>query len=625
MVPELKTVQGKELDENFKTLLKESVRLLRKDLSWLTSLSVKQRFCWGIIATCCSKMTISTDNFDWTHNYSIIIRDLGLCHIFLAYCNGKKLAGDKRIVSSKLPDNIRCHPSEDLRRYFEWIGEIQQVFRYWNRKFYLQEISYDEVLLYANSHIRLNPLGEEVCVSSLFIEFSHIQNIKTSFLTEFEMLNALFLRYIPGHPDAKWCVLTVLLEEYGISIPQKLQNLIMKNVSFPGKEGPISEPQLGTPLHPSTSGLFQPGCDVSLRLHRSTTLKELSEVVMNLDEFQHPLTEHLGMLVFFKLTHSVLFDRYLRYFLNKITATQYIPQGATPFKDFGFVVPDNSPINLYTPSSPPSGVSMENLVQSLKNTHDLFNRILAGIATYSEIIAEDELILQQLDIESEFSILEKYVQISNVSSDCCDGLKGVRSMLELFQYTSHIKNIHSVCQQYHLSRCIRDPLLRELTDIMQDHMVEEDRSKMTPLVASEKMRRVKEILCLGSHSSSKCLDVFAAMTDSADFYQFMRDKQFYGQQGQAIFLQQYELITAQLQHEEYDESVLNHLLAAFKVISPFMDVQKKFTDLMKEVTALNAVNGLKQLETVNKNITLIRLWFSRAEVSYLSILLLLRY
>ena len=84
--------------------------------------------------------------------------------------------------------------------------------------------------------------------------------------------------------------------------------------------------------------------------------------------------------------------------------------------------------------------------------------------------------------------------------------------------------------------------------------------------------------------------------------------------GQAIFLQQYQLITAQLQHEEYDEQVLNHLFAAFKVISPFMDAKKSFTELMREVTALNAVNGLKQLETVNTNITLIRLWFSRAEV-----------
>lgn len=162
---------------------------------------------------------------------------------------------------------------------------------------------------------------------------------------------------------------------------------------------------------------------------------------------------------------------------------------------------------------------------------------------------------------------------------------------------------------------LQDPLLQELTEIIRHHTTDEDRSKTTPIMARDKMKRVKEILYQGGKANSKCLDIFAAMTDSAAFYQFIRDKQFYDQQGSDTFLQQYQLITAQLQHEEYDDKVLNHLLAAFKVISPFMDTKRSFTELMQEVAALNVVSGLKQLETVNTNITLIRLWFSRTEVS----------
>ena len=187
-------------------------------------------------------------------------------------------------------------------------------------------------------------------------------------------------------------------------------------------------------------------------------------------------------------------------------------------------------------------------------------------------------------------------------------------MLELFQYTTHVNNIRSVCGQYKLKGCLDDPKLKDLCAIMEDHVLSEDRSQLTPLEAKKKMTQVKHILCLGDHTSSKCLEIFAAMADSAAFYQFVRDKQFYGQQGQAIFRQQYELITAQLQHEEYDESVLNHLLVAFKIITPFMDSNKNLTELMQEVTEHNATHGFKQLNTVNSNITLIRLWFSRAEV-----------
>lgn len=136
---------------------------------------------------------------------------------------------------------------------------------------------------------------------------------------------------------------------------------------------------------------------------------------------------------------------------------------------------------------------------------------------------------------------------------------------------------------------------------------------MTPIIASEKMKRVKRILCFSSHTDPKCLEIFAAVTDSAAFYQFVKEKHFYGKEGQENFLKQYELITAQLQHEDYDEQVLNHLRAAISVISPFMEATS-FTQLMKDVNLLNSVNCLKQLETVNSNITLIRLWFSRAEV-----------
>ena len=104
------------------------------------------------------------------------------------------------------------------------------------------------------------------------------------------------------------------------------------------------------------------------------------------------------------------------------------------------------------------------------------------------------------------------------------------------------------------------------------------------------------------------------MGESNAFYQFVHDKHFVGEKGQALFQQQYQLITAQLQHEEYDETVLNHLYAAFTFIFPFMDTHQNFHQLMSQVTNLDVTNEMKQLQTVNTNITLIQLWFCRIEV-----------
>ena len=188
-------------------------------------------------------------------------------------------------------------------------------------------------------------------------------------------------------------------------------------------------------------------------------------------------------------------------------------------------------------------------------------------------------------------------------------------MLKLFQYIHHIRIIQSVCEQYQLQGCLKDPKLAKLLCQVEKLDLEENRAKLTPLNASEMMEEVEKILYPESKASPHCLELFTSVRDSAGFYQFVREKRFVGKEGQAMFWQQYQLITAQLQHDEYDETVLNHLYAAFKLIQPFMDTNQNFQELMLQVLSLDITKGLKQLQTVNTNITTIKMWFSRAEVS----------
>lgn len=119
VVPELKTTHHEGVDNNFRTLLNKSVHLLKYNLNWLTTLSAKQRFCWGILATCCSKISISTQNFNWVHLYtSIFSNDMKLGVVFCTYCTGKSLPTDQCNMAIQLPDDIRRHPLEDLCRYY---------------------------------------------------------------------------------------------------------------------------------------------------------------------------------------------------------------------------------------------------------------------------------------------------------------------------------------------------------------------------------------------------------------------------------------------------------------------------------------------------------------------------
>ena len=505
-------------------------------------------------------------------------------------------------------------------RYFEWVKEIQTVLKEWQDRFMHQRANYDEILLYASNHTHLHSLGNTLCITSLICDAQDSHQMKTHFLQEFETLNISLLKYIPELPDAKWCTLPALLQEYGVFLPRNLQEMISRYVLFPGDQKPHNWEPPTNPVPPNILGQFQPGHEISLQLSKNVSLYQLAELIIGLESFQQPLLAHLQMLVFFKLNKSVMFDKYLRVQISHNTEKlqQLKPQSLLPspqFSGFSFSIPVPSllpPIQCEDGGGE-EGLPMKIFVRSLEGTKDLLSKVMKGEAKYLEIIAGGALDLENLDITKEFGVLVEY---SSMNRLVCTGLSGVQSMLELFQYSHHIHNIHCVCDQYKLKGCLSDLKLKILNDLVGELRSEDARAKLTPNEASQKLKKVKTTLGVTETTNSKCLDLFAAIRDSAIFYQFVRDKQFYGESGSAMFYQQYQLITAQLQHEEYDEQVLNHLFAAFKLMTPFMDPRQDLSTLMSKVLALDVTNGLRQLETVNANITLIRLWFSRAEVSH---------
>ena len=508
--------------------------------------------------------------------------------------------------------------------YFKWISTIQYVFQTWKRKLESQDINYDEIFMYANCQNEIERLCETLCCTTLVIDFQCAQTVKNSFLTDFELLNVYLLRYIPQHPDAKWCNFLVILREYGVALPQHLLTLIKSYVVFPDDKSRSKDEFLKHPLPAKTNGQFQPGSnELSLRLTNRFTLKKLSELVRGIKEFQDILIADIGMLIFFKLNHSVMFDKYLRVEIEQainLEAEQAKKEPAFELSMFKF---SSSQSMLLSSKKKKHTVSVDVLEKSLHNTSKLLIKIMRGEATYDDIIAQGKLDLETLDIENELTTLKSYFLTSNVTQSESKGLDGVRSLLELLQYTKHIQKIQDVCKQYDFIDCLNDSELKEIKSLVRDVESKGNRSKLTPKEASKRMKRIKTVLCLESDCKSKVrprnnLEVFSAVADSAEFYKFIRDNQFYGEKGQITFHQQYQLVTAQLQHEEYDESVLNHLLAAFNVMTPFLDQKQKFKQLMTKVTRLDTTRlsiGLKQLETVNGNITLISLWFSRAEVS----------
>ena len=397
------------------------------------------------------------------------------------------------------------------------------------------------------------------------------------------------------------CSLVSILSGHGVELPPDLTALLSESFLFPGEKKGVMELVQHTPPLPTPAKFVPPNPNVKLQLSKNVTIHILTTLIHKMNAFVDPLAEYISILVYFTLHPSKIFSAYLH---KDIDAQVLVVQDLENQKK---KVQERLPV---TPSV---------LRNAIQYTVALIGKLMEGTATYGEIVAGALLDAQsdritekfpdpRFDVEEEFQNLVKCPEIGNYGTQ---GLCIVKCLLKLRQLPHYVEMIERVCRQYHL-KCKGDSDFKEVskwTAVLQKE-IEKD-----PAIAKTKWDYVQRVFCLQDGASLKCLDLFSKINDSVDFYHFLEEKQFTGKKGEKLFRQQFELVTAQLQHEEYNETVLNHLFAAFRFISPFTDSGQSFSSLMKAVTSLDTTKGLTELDTVKNNMHLISLWFSRAEVS----------
>lgn len=395
-----------------------------------------------------------------------------------------------------------------------------------------------------------------------------------------------------------------------MKLPSDLSALLRESILFPGEtKETVNMKLVEQAPSPSTTGTFAPpDRAVKLQASKHLSLELLTSITEELTDFVYPLAQYIDILVYFKLHPSKVFNVYLQNEVEKLVVQEVHMEHA--LKD------QKEEQHARLP------VTVSILRNSLERTVALMVKIVTGDATYREIVAGGLLGITssgsqkfpdvRFDVEKEFQDL---VECPQIGSYCTDGLYRIKCLLKLLQLPHYVKMIDRVCSQYHLHKCQEGADFKKILKWALDLQSEEERASLTPADAVTKWKEVQKIFCLHDDASLKCLDLFPKIADSVDFYHFLEEKQFTGKNGEILFRQQYDLVTAQLQHEEYNETVLNHLYAAFEFISPFTDPGQAFSCLMKVVTTLDTTEGIIQLDTIKNNMHLIRLWFSRAEVS----------
>ncbi len=352
-----------------------------------------------------------------------------------------------------------------------------------------------------------------------------------------------------------------------------------QHILFPNEKPDKFELLINQPS-PSTSGTNPFPDNIHLSLSKGLSLTLLQWLVHKLNALLAPILEHVDFMVYFELHPNKFVTTYLHQAMQEFTRVK--PFTSVPF-----------------------------LKAAIEQTRCLLVEVLKGTASYGNLIANGKLNLEELNIDEELKGLVKYKHIGWYGKA---GLPGIKCLLRLLQIIDYIPIIKQVCQQYQLEHCLHDSQLREVSEMAETLQDQAAREKITPADAKHKWEVICNALCIKQDASPMCLDLFSKVADSDDFSNFLKEKQFTGTEGEARFIQEFELITAQLQHNEYHEMVLNHLFAAFRFMAPFMDPSHgSLQSLMTAVTALDLPEGLPQLETVRKNMHLIRFWFSQTE------------
>ena len=404
------------------------------------------------------------------------------------------------------------------------------------------------------------------------------------------------------------CSLVSILSGHGVELPTTISDALRENFLFPGEHKAGMELVEHPPPPPPTAKFVPPDPHVKLQLSKNVTVRSLTTLIDSINAFVQPIAKYITILAYFKLHPSKVFSTYLQ---NEVDA-QVLPVQELG-QDLENEVQERKPVTT--------------LGNALQCTETLMKNIMEGSATYGEIVAGG-LLCDQSDsntktfVDSRFDVEEEFQNLANCPQFKEYGTHGLY-LLKLCQLPHYVEMIEHVCIQYHLELCQGDLNFKQVSKWAAEVQQEEQWESLTSDTAKARWKTVEKTLCLEEGASLKCLDLFSKIANSVDFYHFLEEKQFTGRKGdeekqltgEELFRQQFELVTAQLQHEEYNETVLNHLFAAFKFIYPFTDCGQSFSSLMKAVTSLDTTKGSTQLDTVKNNMHLIRLWFSRAEVS----------
>ena len=355
-------------------------------------------------------------------------------------------------------------------------------------------------------------------------------------------------------------------------------------------------------LVPSSQVLvFQPvSTSSTLELYKQARIPDLNDLLINLRTFIQPLGENLKAVVFFHLQNSRMFFAYAAHFKAMI-----VP-----------VSPGKKWITTRIITRDDYSKNIEYAAASVESTLELVHNMCMGTATHDEVTLNGHINLsntEKIDYELELFITFASSDLSRNLFGTPDGLYGLQCFAELDAINKYIGTITDVLRQFKLRICLESD---EYNVLQEADTVLADKGNMSLNTARETLQQLKDALHLKSDSDLTCFRIFESVRRCANFYHFAEKSKFTGPTGKRSFIDQYRIVQAQVQHEDFNQAILHHLYGSYDYIAPFFNTLVTFSQLMTAIMDLKHLDkGIEHLETVSRNIVLIEMWFRKVEVS----------
>ena len=160
--------------KTLQTVLSKLCVHYKKVTSWSTPVTVPFTWYWEILAKTCQlvKPDIGSLDLSWCRDSHVGVSLL--TQVYSVYSEVFSVASLQSV-----PHAVEKCRNDHMRKYFQWVQEIQQFIRSWEQKIISEDWTEEEILDYLNMAIPLHKIALPLHIEALEVGLDTVSEMKT--------------------------------------------------------------------------------------------------------------------------------------------------------------------------------------------------------------------------------------------------------------------------------------------------------------------------------------------------------------------------------------------------------------------------------------------------------------